>query len=133
MGLEIQGAVNSMLGSVANIQAQNNETKRKAASIVIGALTGGVGGAAMAAAREAGVNTKPIQQMQEVNQPKSENTIKREELAQWDLDKRYSAMQAEKNKAAESKSKAINHMKQAQEEKRNRVPIYGARGEVING
>lgn len=37
------------------------------------------------------------------------------------------------NEAALAKEAAIQHMEAAQEEKRNRTPIYGARGEVLNG
>lgn len=44
----------------------------------------------------------------------------------------YSGVQ-EVNKASEAKLKAFQSMYQAQDEKRNRIPIYGAHGEVING
>lgn len=65
MGLEIQGAVNSMIGSANRIVQQHEENMRKAANIAIGvatgAATGGVGGAiaggAKAVAQQAGIHT----------------------------------------------------------------------------
>lgn len=64
MGLEIQGAVNSMIGSARQIQEQNNDTARKALSIALGAVggaaTGGapgaLAGAAKSAASQAGIS-----------------------------------------------------------------------------
>lgn len=63
MALEIQGAVNSMIGSVGSVIQQNEENKRKALNIALGAVTGGVGGAAVAAAKQAGVNPKAVGQL----------------------------------------------------------------------
>lgn len=63
MALEIQGAVNSMIGSVGNIIQQNEENKRKALNIALGAITGGVGGAITSAAKQAGINSKAVGQL----------------------------------------------------------------------
>lgn len=35
--------------------------------------------------------------------------------------------------ASQAKERAMQHMKNAQDEKRNKVSIYGSRGEVLNG
>lgn len=51
------------MGSLGAIQAQRNENKRKALNIALGAVTGGVGGAVTAAAKEAGVNSKAVGQL----------------------------------------------------------------------
>lgn len=63
MGLEIQGAVNSMIGSIGSVIKQNEENKRKALNIALGAVTGGAGGAISAAAKEAGVNHQAVDQI----------------------------------------------------------------------
>lgn len=47
--MSIQSSVLSMMSSIGGIQAQRNANKLKAAKIALGAVTGGVGGAASAA------------------------------------------------------------------------------------
>lgn len=56
MGLEIQGAVNSMIGSANSIVQQEQENRRKALSIALAAATGGTSAALGAVAKNAGVS-----------------------------------------------------------------------------
>lgn len=146
MALELQQLANRGLGAIADVKRQNNETRAKVASIVIGALTGGVGGALSAYADAAGAGgggniSRAISggpSDNDIAQANYDKTLAQTERYKAQTENVRSQTYARDQKtnrlsAQEASQRAQASMKNSQDEKRNKVSLYGAKGEVING
>lgn len=124
MGLEIQGAVNSMIGSVGSVIRQNEENKRKALNIALGAVTGGAGGAISAAAKEAGINHQAVDQVTgfqaQQDQKEDEQAVARSMNRRQLEANAYSNQINQQLSSSQAAQRAGEHMRNAQDEKRQR-------------
>lgn len=126
MGLEIQGAVNSMIGSVSSVVQQEQANRKKALNIALGAVkgfamggpAGAVAGGVSAAAEQAGIDSSAIDQKTGYQQMKNDAADR--EAVQRSINRNEIAKEMYSNPIQIAEQRAKQHMEQAQDEKRNR-------------
>ena len=119
MALEIQGAVNSMIGSVGNVIQQNEENKRKALRIVASAVSGGLSGGpagaikgvAKGVASEAGVDTKSMNSIIDGVATQASPQAQAASMANQSV---YNAIEAKKTQKAKNDALVEAHNKREQ-------------------